>query len=84
MTARLAAAEALVDELRARLEVATGKLSDTQAELATARDEADAATARVRAAIDTEQALRQGRPAKSEQFLLGSGQLGGGSRLPTG
>jgi Domain of unknown function DUF29 len=33
LTARLAAAEALVKELRARLDTLTGKLADTQAEL---------------------------------------------------
>ena len=56
LAARLAAAEALVGELRARLEALTGELSDTQVELAAARDKADAANIRALAAVDAEQA----------------------------
>jgi uncharacterized coiled-coil protein SlyX len=46
LTARLAAAEAEVNELRARLEALTGKLTDTQVELATTQDQVETATAR--------------------------------------
>jgi hypothetical protein len=41
LTARLSAAEALVKELRSRLDDLSGKLSDTKAELAAAQDEAE-------------------------------------------
>jgi len=59
LTARLATAEALANELRARLEALTCELSDRQLELAAARDEADAATARALAATETEKAIRE-------------------------
>src|SRR5690242_4670921 len=59
LTARLIAAEALVKELRSRLDDLSSKLGDTKAELATARDEAETATARARAAAQAEQAVRQ-------------------------
>jgi chromosome segregation ATPase len=59
LTARLAAAEAEVNELRARLQDLTGKLTDTQAELATTQDQAETATARAVAAVESEQAMRQ-------------------------
>jgi len=59
LTARLSAAEALVNELRARLDQLTSRLSDTQAELAGAQDEVEAATARALAAAQAEQAVRQ-------------------------
>ena len=59
LTARLAAAEAEVNELRARLQDLTGKLTDTQAELATTQDQAETATARAVAAGESEQAMRQ-------------------------
>ena len=59
LTARLAAAEAEVNELRARLEDLTGKLTDTQVELATTQDQVETATARAVAAVESEQAVRQ-------------------------
>jgi chromosome segregation ATPase len=59
LTARLAAAEAEVNELRARLEDLTGKLTDTQVELATTHDQVETATARTVAAVESEQAMRQ-------------------------
>src|SRR5690242_12357219 len=59
LTARLVAAEALVKELRSRLDDLSSKLGDTKAELATAQDEAEMATARARAAAQAEQAVRQ-------------------------
>jgi regulator of replication initiation timing len=59
LTARLAAAEAEVNELRARLEDLTGKLTDTQVELATTRDRVETATARAAAAVESEQAMQQ-------------------------
>jgi chromosome segregation ATPase len=59
LTARLAAAEAEVNELRARLEDLTGKLTNTQAELATTQDQMETATARAVAAVESEQAMRQ-------------------------
>jgi chromosome segregation ATPase len=58
LTARLAAAEAEVNELRARLEDLSGKLTDTQTELATTQNEVDTANARAVAAV-REQAVRQ-------------------------
>lgn len=59
LTARLSAAEALVKELRSRLDDLSGKLVDAKAKLAIAQDEAEAATARAEAAADAEQAIRQ-------------------------
>jgi chromosome segregation ATPase len=59
LTARLAAAEAEVNELRARLEALTGKLTDTQVELANTQDQVETATARAVAAVKSEQAVRQ-------------------------
>jgi chromosome segregation ATPase len=50
LRAQLAAAEALVKELRARLDELGGKLTDTQHELATARDQVEVANARAVAA----------------------------------
>ena len=68
LTARLAAAEAEVNELRARLEGLTGKLTDTQAELATTQDQVETATARAVAAVESEQAMRQ---AETERQVRG-------------
>ena len=59
LTARLAAAEAEVNELRARLQDLTGKLTDTQVELATTQDRVETATARAAAAVGSEQAMQQ-------------------------
>jgi chromosome segregation ATPase len=59
LTARLAAAEAEVNELRARLEDLTGKLTNTEAELATTQHRVETATARAVAAVESEQAIRQ-------------------------
>jgi hypothetical protein len=59
LTARLIAAEALVKELRSRLDDLSGKLGVTKAELAAAQDEAETATARAMAATEAEQATRQ-------------------------
>jgi chromosome segregation ATPase len=59
LTERLAAAEALVTELRARLDDLSGKLSNSQTELAAAQDQAEVATARAAAAAEAEQAVRQ-------------------------
>jgi chromosome segregation ATPase len=59
LTARLIAAEALVKELRSRLDDLSGKLGATKAELAAAQDAAETATARVMAATEAEQAIRQ-------------------------
>jgi hypothetical protein len=59
LTARLTAAEALVKELRSRLDDLSSQLGATKAELATAQDEAETATARAVTAAEAEQALRQ-------------------------
>jgi phage shock protein A len=83
LTARLAAAEALVKELRGRLDSLTGKLADTQAELTNTQDRVKTATARAAAAVEAEQAMRQadvhgeGRGAGP-----GSERRGGGSKKP--
>jgi chromosome segregation ATPase len=66
LTARLAAAEALVKELRARLDSLTGKLAETQAELASTQDRVETATARA-AAVEAEQAMRQAEVARRGQ-----------------
>jgi chromosome segregation ATPase len=58
LTARLIAAEALVKELRSRLDDLSGKLGATKAELAAAHDEAETATARAVAATEAEQKRR--------------------------
>ena len=68
LTARLTAAEALVKELRARLDDLISKLGDTKAELATAQDEAETATARAMAATEAEQVIRQ---ADAERRAMG-------------
>ena len=67
LTARLAAAEAEVNELRARLEDLTGKLTDTQAELATAQDQVEAATVHAVAAVKSEQAMRQAATERQDR-----------------
>ena len=69
MTARLAAAEAEVNELRARLEGLAGKLTDTQAELATAQDQVETATVRAVAAAESEQAMRQAEAVRQGRGL---------------
>jgi hypothetical protein len=69
LTARLSAAEAEVNELRTRLEGLTGKLTHTQAELATAQDQVETATARAVAAVESEQAMRQTEAARQGRGL---------------
>ena len=59
LIARLAVAEAEVNELRARLQDLTGKLTDTQAKLATTQIQVETATARAMAAVESEEAMRQ-------------------------
>ena len=51
LRARLSAAEALIKELRARLDDAASRLTSTQAELTTPQGHAEAATARAVAAV---------------------------------
>ena len=58
LTARLIAAEALVKELRSRLDDLSGKLGATKAELAAAHDKAETATARAVAVTEAEQKRR--------------------------
>jgi chromosome segregation ATPase len=70
LTARLAAAEAEVNELRARLEALTGKLTDTQVELANTQDQVETATARAVAAVESEQAVRQAAAARKGRGRL--------------
>jgi len=67
LTARLAAAEALVEELRARLNNLTGKLADTQAELTNTQDQVETATARAVEAAEAEEAMRQAAAAAVRQ-----------------
>ncbi len=69
LTARLAAAEAEVNELRARLEDLTGKLTDTQDELATTQNQVETATARAVAAVESEQAMRQAEAKRQGRGL---------------
>lgn len=82
LTARLTAAEALVSELRARLDDLTGKLADKQTELVAAQDEAETATARAAAAVEAEQAIRQAPMTSGGRGVdgRGSGQRGGARR----
>ena len=70
LTARLIAAEALVKELRSRLDDLSGKLGATKAELAAAQDEAETATARAVAATEAEQAIRQADTKRRARGLL--------------
>ena len=70
LTALLAAVEARAKELCARLDDMTGKLADTQAELANDQDQADAATARSMAAVKAEQAIRQAEAERRARGLL--------------
>ncbi len=69
LTARLAAAEAEVNELRARLQDLTGKLTDTQAKLATTQNRVETATARAVAAVESEQAMRQAEAKRQGRGL---------------
>ena len=71
---RLSAAEALIKELRARLDDTRRGLPRTQAELTTAQGQAEAATARAVAAVEAEQAIRQARTTNG-----GGGDAGRGS-----
>ena len=62
LTARLAAAETLVKDLRARLDTLTGKLAETHAELASIQNQVETATARAVAAAESGHAAsRSGR-----------------------
>jgi peptidoglycan hydrolase-like protein with peptidoglycan-binding domain len=61
--ASVISAEALVKELRARLDNLTGKLADTQAELTNTQDQVETATARAVEAAEAEQAMRQAAAA---------------------
>ena len=70
LRAQLAAAEALVKELRSRLDDLSGKLSDTKAELAAAQDEAETANARAMAATEAEQTIRQADAKRRARGLL--------------
>jgi uncharacterized coiled-coil protein SlyX len=70
LNARLTAAEALVKELRSRLDDLTGKLGDTQAELSAAQDQAETATARAAAAVEAEQVIRQADNERRARGLL--------------
>jgi len=70
LTARLIAAEALVKELRSRLDDLSGKLGATKAELAAAQDEAETATRRAVAATEAEQAIRQADTKRRARGLL--------------
>ena len=67
LTARLATAEALVKELRARLDSLTGKLAQTQADLASTQDQVETATARAAAAAEAEQVMRQAEAIRGGQ-----------------
>jgi septal ring factor EnvC (AmiA/AmiB activator) len=76
LTARLTAAEALVNELRSRLDDLSSKLGDAKVELATAQDEAGTANARARAA----EAERAARQADGERGGRGGAGLVSGGR----
>ena len=67
LSARLAAAEALVKELRGRLDSLTGKLAETQAELVSTQDQVETATARATAAAEAEQVMRQAEAIRGGQ-----------------
>ena len=67
LTARLAAAETLVKDLRARLDTLTGKLAATQAELARTQNQVETATAHAVAAAGSEQVMRQAEAARRGQ-----------------
>ena len=70
LAAHLAAAEALVEQLRGRLDALTGKLADTQAELAAAQVQAEAATTRAVAAVEGERAMREAETARKARGLV--------------
>jgi hypothetical protein len=72
----LSAAEALIKELRARLDDTANKLTSTQAELTTAQGHAEAATARAMAAVEAERAGRQARGRATGEGTLGAAQGG--------
>ena len=67
LTARLAAAETLVKDLRARLDTLTGKLAETHAELASIQNEVETATARAVAAEESEHVMRQAEAVQRGQ-----------------
>jgi septal ring factor EnvC (AmiA/AmiB activator) len=79
LTARLIAAETLVNELRSRLDELSSQLGATKAELATAQGEVETATARAVTAAEAEQALRQADAKRRTRgrWATGSGRHGG-------
>src|SRR5690348_2998233 len=70
LRARLTAAEVLVKELRARLDDLTGKLTETQHDLAAAQDQVEAANVRAVAAGQAEHAARQADAERRAKGLL--------------
>jgi chromosome segregation ATPase len=70
LRARLSAAEALVKELRARLDDLTGKLTESQHQLATAQDQVEAANVRATAAGQAEHAIRRADTERRAKGLL--------------
>jgi chromosome segregation ATPase len=70
LRAKLTAAEALVKELRARLDDLTGKLTESQHQLATAQDQMEAANVRATAAGQAEHAIRRADTERRAKGLL--------------
>jgi len=70
LRAQLAAAEALVKELRARLDDLGRKLTDTQHDLVTAHGQVEDANVRAVAAEEAEQAVRRADAGRRAKGLL--------------
>jgi chromosome segregation ATPase len=70
LRAQLSAAEALVKELRARLDDLAGKLTESQHEFATAQDQVEAANLRAVAAGQAEHSIRQAAAERRAKGLL--------------